>query len=350
MEYQLTVSRLFKRFDDDEGDVVRDLSFQIAPGELFALLGPSGCGKSTTLRLIAGFVEPDRGEIVSASRVLVRDSVRLVPPEQRGIGMVFQDYALFPHLSVRQNVAFGLMGWKAEEKEDRLLETLNLLGLGPLTDRYPHELSGGQQQRVAIARSLAPRPSVILLDEPFSNLDARLRNETRSDIRSLLKKAGVTTILVTHDQEEAMSFADRIAVMRSGSIEQIGTPEEIYYQPATRFVAEFLGQTNILKSEASGQSAQTVLGDIPLNQRADGTVWISIRPEHLSLKSAGDQTEGTDAAPVGTVIHRAFKGHDITYTVAICDIPLLVHTSNRIDFSVGDHVQIVPLEAGTVVK
>jgi len=355
MHYPLQVSGLFKSFvgvkhDDsargNSGAVVRDLSFSINSGELFALLGPSGCGKSTILRLIAGFEQPDRGEIRSFGKVLAENGVRLIPPEKRGIGIVFQDYALFPHLTVRKNVAFGLIGYAASAKKDRLDETLELLALNGLSGRYPHELSGGEQQRVAIARSLAPRPSIILLDEPFSNLDARLRSSTRTKIRSLLKRSGVTTVLVTHDQEEAMSFADRIAVMRNGHIEQIGTPEDLYFKPNTRFVAEFLGQTNVLKSKADGRSAKTAFGDIGLNDEADGDVWISVRPEHLSL----NRPDSSRDLPIGIVTNREFKGHDITYTVSINDVPVLVHTSNLTNISVGDRVVIRPLENGIVVS
>src|SRR5690606_28246254 len=277
----LAVENLHKRFGAGP-PVVSGLDFEVEEGEIFALLGPSGCGRTTTLRILGGFEQLDEGCVRFEDKVLCAWGEH-VPPERRGIGLVFQDYALFPHLSVLGNVLFGLKSWPRTQRRERAREVIKLVGLAGYEDRYPRELSGGQQQRVAIARSLAPQPRLVLLDEPFSNLDALLRQTTRQEIRSVLKAAGMTALLVTHDQEEALSFADRVAVMRGGRIEQVGTPEEVYYQPRTLFVAQFLGRTNLLLSQAAGRQAQTPLGKLAINREADGNVLLSLRPEHVAL-------------------------------------------------------------------
>jgi iron(III) transport system ATP-binding protein len=341
----LTVHNLTKRFAPEAAPVVGALSFTVAEGEIFALLGPSGCGKTTTLRMLAGFETPDAGTITLGDQVLSEGPQRRVPPEQRGIGMVFQDYALFPHLSVLDNVRFGLQAWPRRERDARARDVLRLVGLAGFEQRRPHELSGGQQQRVAIARTLAPTPRLVLLDEPFSNLDALLRQSTRQDIRTLLKQAGVTAILVTHDQEEALSFADRVAVMRNGQIEQVGTPEAVYYQPRTLFVAQFLGRTNLLLSEAAGTEAETPLGRVRLNRAATGPVLLSLRPEHLTLEAP--QPGATSAC---AVVGREFKGHDITFRILLDGQEYLVHTPNNIPFQPGDQVVVRPLEPAVVLE
>ncbi len=340
----LTVSGLTKRFTPEAPPVVRDVDFAVDDGEIFALLGPSGCGKTTTLRLIAGFEHADRGTIALHDRTIT-DSTTHVAPEQRGIGLVFQDYALFPHLTVLENVMFGLPDLPKEERQARAEEALSMVGLERFTDRAPHQLSGGQQQRVALARTLAPQPELILLDEPFSNLDALLRQGTRQEVRALLKERGMSAVLVTHDQEEALSFADRVGVMRGGQIEQVGTPEEVYYQPRTLFVAQFLGRTNLLLSQAAGLEAETPLGRVSLNREAAGTVLLSLRPEHLTLDHPDHAT-----GPVGTIIGRAFKGHDITYRVECDGSEYLVHTHNRMPYQPGDRVGIRPLESAVVLE
>ncbi|MEX0820572.1 MAG: ABC transporter ATP-binding protein [Rhodothermales bacterium] len=344
MQDILTVIGLTKRFTAAGPPVVNNLTFSVRRGEIFALLGPSGCGKTTTLRLIAGFEDPDGGEIEIADRRVAGPNTRL-PAEKRGVGLVFQDFALFPHLNVRDNVGFGLQAVTREERNRRVKEVIRLVGLTGYETRRPHELSGGQQQRVAIARTLAPEPAVILLDEPFSNLDALLRQTTRQEIRDVLKRAGMTAVMVTHDQEEALSFADRVAVMRSGQIEQVGTPEEVYYQPRTLFVAQFLGRTNLLLSVASGMEADTPVGRVALNRKAEGNVLLSLRPEHLTLEPVE-----SDSRCAGRVVAREFKGHDITFKVLVDDSEYLVHTHNRIHFQPGDAVCIRPLEAAVVLE
>ncbi|MDD2869240.1 ABC transporter ATP-binding protein [Neomegalonema sp.] len=297
----LSARGLTKRFPGAARPVVEEAGFDLAPGEILALIGPSGCGKTTTLRMIGGFETPDSGEI----RIEGRDALPLAP-EKRGVGVVFQDYALFPHLTVTQNVAFGVKGPRLdrEAEADRFLDMVGLGGYGP---RYPDQLSGGQQQRVALARSFAARPKLILLDEPFSNLDAALRAKTRREIRRILKATGLGVLFVTHDQEEALSFADRLAVMREGRILQIGRPEEVYARPASAFVAQFLGRTNLLAGAARGAQAETPLGLLPLAAPAEGEVLLSLRPEDLGLEP--------DAAGAGEIVGREFKGHDATYWV-----------------------------------
>lgn len=340
----LTVENLHKRFGDGP-PVVSGLDFEIEEGEIFALLGPSGCGKTTTLRIVGGFERPDEGCVYFGDRVLCADETH-VPAEQRGVGLVFQDYALFPHLTVLGNVLFGLKSWPRAKRRERAKEVIKLVGLAGYEDRYPRALSGGQQQRVAIARTLAPRPRLVLLDEPFSNLDALLRQTTRQEIRGVLKEANMTALLVTHDQEEALSFADRVAVMRGGRIEQVGTPEEVYYQPRTLFVAQFLGRTNLLLSRASGQEAQTPLGTLTINRETEGNVLLSLRPEHLALAAP----DSMPTALRGRILAREFKGHDITFRVEIDGAEYLAHTHNRIGFRPGEVVAVYATEPAVVLE
>jgi iron(III) transport system ATP-binding protein len=278
---------------------VRELDLEVRKGEILAFLGPSGCGKTTTLRLIAGFESPDSGTVEVGGRKVAGPGLA-VPPEKRRVGMVFQDYALFPHLSVEQNVAYGLPGGK--KRQGRIEEVLALAHLEGLGDRMPHELSGGQQQRVALARALAPEPAVVLLDEPFSNLDASLRVRVRSEMREILRDAGATAVFVTHDQEEALSLADEVAVMMDGMVVQSAPPETLYHQPATRQVASFVGEANFLPGVAENGHVSCALGDIPILGDGEGEVEVMLRPEALVLR----------ALPNGqaTVEDREFYGHD----------------------------------------
>ena len=298
-----------KSYPTSGSPAVDRLSLRVDRGETVALLGPSGCGKTTLLRLIAGFEAPDAGAIRVGSRTM-SDGRTFVPPEERRIGFVFQDYALFPHLDVLGNVAFGLAGLTGAERRARAREVLDLVGLTVFARRYPGQLSGGQQQRVALARALAPGPDVILLDEPFSNLDAALREGTRQEVRRILERSGATTILVTHDQEEAMTFADRLAVMRAGRLEQQGAPEDTYLAPHTAFVAGFLGRTNLLRGEADGGSVRTRLGELRLTREAHGQVLVSLRPEDLSLRPRDAAAD--EGLPV-VVTERTFQGHDMIF-------------------------------------
>jgi iron(III) transport system ATP-binding protein len=344
----LSVSCLSKRYDATAFPVVNGLSLDVAEGELVALLGPSGCGKTTVLRCLAGFLRPDRGTVRLSGRVLDDDAGVHVPAEKRGIGVVFQENALFPHLTVEGNVAFGLRGWARAERAVRVAEILRLVGLTGLEGRAPHTLSGGQQQRVALARALAPRPRLLLLDEPFSSLDELLRAEMRTEVRAALRAEGTTALLVTHDQEEALQTADRVAVMQGGRIEQVGTPEAVYTVPRTLFVAQFLGQTNLVLTHADGHTAETALGRVRLHREAHGTVLIALRPEHLAL-AAGDHPE--DGARAGAVAERHYRGHDVTYRVHLDGgVDCLVHTDNRSAFLVGDRVTVRAVEPAVVLE
>ena len=288
---------------------VNNLSLEVEAGEILAILGPSGCGKTTTLRLIAGFERPDMGRVSIAERLVAGDG-HWVPPEARGVGMVFQDYALFPHLTVAENVAFGLRA-ERPERERRVEEVLGLVGLGEFHGRYPHELSGGQQQRVALARALAPRPVVVLLDEPFSNLDPDLRAQMRRDVHGILRCAKSTSILVTHDQEEAFSIADRIAVLNGGRIEQVGTPEEIYHTPTTRFVAKFVGQADFLPGtvEKGGIATEVGFFSVPINLPSSTVVEVMIRPDDINI--------GPSEAGIPSIVMRQFRGSENLYTIEL---------------------------------
>jgi len=283
-------------------------NLDVERGHTLALLGPSGCGKTTLLRVIAGFEHPDGG-IVRLGDRLLNGPGAFVPPDKRRIGMVFQDYALFPHLTVASNVAFGMKGRGHRRK--RIEELLALVGLGGLGGRMPHELSGGQQQRVALARSLAAEPELILLDEPFSNLDTGLRQRVRQEVRQIIESLGTTAVFVTHDQEEALSLAERVAVMAHGRIEQVGRPAEVYRRPATREVAAFLGDANFVPGEASGDTVRTPLGVLQTPAPAAGPVEVMVRPEDLSVSEQ-------DGAPVEVVSHE-YYGHDQMVTVRLSD-------------------------------
>lgn len=315
-----------KRFAPHLPPVLSNVSLSVREGELLTLLGPSGCGKTTTLRLVAGFERPDEGDILIGGATVAGSAWR--PPEARRVGMVFQDYALFPHLTVLGNVMFGLRG---NDRQRRARDVLNLVGLTVFEKRYPAQLSGGQQQRVALARALAPAPRLLLLDEPFSNLDAALRHGTRAELRAILRETRTTAVLVTHDQEEALAVSDRIAVMRGGAVEQIGTPEDVYATPATAFVAGFLGRGNLLSGVARGSTVSTVLGDVPLAEPASGPVLVMLRPEALAF--------APDGAPV-TILAREYKGHDATYNVRLGNLDLLVHHHGAHALREGDTARV----------
>ncbi|MBP8000500.1 MAG: ABC transporter ATP-binding protein [Chloroflexi bacterium] len=307
-EKKVSCQGLYKSFADKK--VVRNVYLNVTAGAILALVGPSGCGKTTTLRAIAGFETLDSGRIEIAGLV-VADEGRHLPPEKRRVGMVFQDYAIFPHLNVAQNVAFGL-GRDAAATQ-RTLDMLAFVGLEGLGSTMPHELSGGQQQRVALARALAPEPAVLLLDEPFSNLDYTLRKQVRTEIRSLLKQTEATAIFVTHDQEEALFIGDQVAVMHQGHIEQVDTPERVFHQPQSRFVASFVGETSFLPGIVTERGVVTVLGVLPQIMRLGvGTsVEVSLRPDDVTIAAA--------AAGNGHILSRQFMGIAHLYRVALQD-------------------------------
>jgi iron(III) transport system ATP-binding protein len=301
----LHLQNVTKQFSQTVSPAVNRVSLTLQEGEILALLGPSGCGKTTLLRLIAGFEHLQAGSIEIAGK-LVSNASTNIPPEQRDIGVVFQDYALFPHLNVSENVAFGLQQFSKEQKQKRVAEVIELVRLQGLEKRYPYELSGGQQQRVALARALAPKPQIMLLDEPLSNLDIQVRLRLREEIREILKLAGTSAIFVTHDQEEALAISDRVGVMQQGNLEQLGTPEEIYTHPASRFVAEFVTQANFLPARRQGHLWETEVGNftIPSDHNYD-TGEIMIRQEDLILKPVTD-------APV-VITNRRFLGREYRY-------------------------------------
>ncbi|MEU4225563.1 ABC transporter ATP-binding protein [Nonomuraea sp. NPDC026600] len=305
-----------------EGARVLDLEgLSIRKGEFLSILGPSGCGKTTLLNCVAGFVQPTAGRIV-----IDGTDVTDRPPYRRGLGMVFQNYALFPHMTVAGNVAYGLRIRRLDraERDERVREALRLVGLEGYADRRPRQLSGGQQQRVALARALAIRPAVLLLDEPLSNLDAKLRAEMRVELRAIQRRIGTTMVFVTHDQEEALALSDRVAVMNGGRIEQLGSPDEVYRRPATRFVAQFIGAANVLEGTVADGRLDVdgiLLDPGPLPLRPGGRAVVAIRPERIRLSTPGQATDGqgaddqgasgqgTDGQGVaGTVGYRAFAG------------------------------------------
>lgn len=348
---QIRVQNVSKSYQKGQRAVDR-VSFTLETNEILALLGPSGCGKTTTLRLVAGFEWPDEGAVHIGER-LVAGEGEYVGPEKRGIGMVFQDYPLFPHKTVAQNVAFGLHRMNRREAARRVEEMLTRVGMAAYGDRYPHQLSGGQQQRVALAQALAPRPKVILLDEPFSNLDATLRYELRLEVRNILKELGTSALLVTHDQKEAFAVADRIAVMNEGRIEQIGTPYTLYSQPATRFVAEFLGHSALLDGVMKEEETPSVITDMGPVPCLAGTavnpgerVTISLRPDSLVV-----DPNGPFSGKVVSVVH---EGHIVELSIQIpCSggsvalrtfVPpeLAVRTGETLRFSIApDRVAII---------
>ena len=289
---------------------VSSLTIDIGEGEFFSLLGPSGCGKTTILRLIAGLERLDAGTIAIGGEVMASLGT-WVPPEKRGIGIVFQDYALFPHMTVAQNVAFGLRGFGRARAMARVDELIELTGMAGLAGRYPHELSGGQRQRVALARTLAPRPRVILLDEPFSNLDADLREELRWETKRILKEHLATTILVTHDQEEAFSLSDSVGVLRNGALEQLGRPAEIYHRPCSKFVADFVGKADFIDGIVEGASVHSAFGSFPLEGRCPGTrrVELIVRPDNVSFIP--------DAAGLAHITESRFLGSSVLYRLQL---------------------------------
>ena len=307
---------------------------EVAPGSIVALLGPSGCGKTTALRLIAGLEDPDAGTIEIAGRMVNGPGV-FVPAERRGVGMVFQDYALFPHLSVSDNVAYGIRGLPAEQRRAKVGDTLALVGLAGTQARLPSQLSGGQQQRVALARALAPGPRVILLDEPFSNLDAALRETVREDVRAIVLQAATTAIFVTHDQEEALSLADQVAVMHRGHIHQVADPQTLYRRPATRFVAEFVGDADVLVATRVGAYlVDTALGRLATADAVGSEAGaVILRPEALRIRPDHDGQ--------GIVHAVSYFGHDQLVTVDLPDgSRVRARRGPTLDVQRGDRVAV----------
>lgn len=326
-ELVIDATGITKRYGDVVALDACDLS--VPAGAVVTLLGPSGTGKSTMLRILAGFDRPDAGTVDIRGRRVVGPGV-FVPPEQRRVGVVLQDYALFPHMDVRSNVAYGLA--RAPDRDRRVEEILEVVGLAGLGKRYPHELSGGQQQRVALARAMAPRPDVIILDEPFSNLDDTLRSRVRGEIIAILREAGATALFITHDQEEALSISDLVAVMNHGRIVQMATPQELYWKPATAWVGQFVGDANFIAGFAGGGKVECVVGTFP--GEGEGEVSVMIRPESVRL--------AVDPQGRAVVEGREFFGHDQLVTVAFDDGTTLRSRLGPGDFfRPGDRVEVM---------
>jgi iron(III) transport system ATP-binding protein len=331
MPQGIRIESVVKRF----GDVVAvdRASLSVEEGEVVALLGPSGCGKTTLLRLLAGFERPDDG-VVEIDGSAVAGAGTWVPPERRRVGMVFQDYALFPHLTVEENIGFGLPRRERARRVAMLLALVDLCGLG---GRYPHELSGGQQQRVALARALAPAPSCVLLDEPWSNVDPQLRGPLRDEVVVLLRRVGVTVVLVTHDREEAFSVADRIALMRDGAIVQTGRPEDLYYAPSCRWSAEFVGAGNVVRGPVVDGVVQTPLGAFAAGDVGRDAAEVLVRPELLELRP--------DPSGAAEVVGREFRGHDVFYRVRLDGLELVSQRPSNEIVPLGARVSIHVHEA-----
>lgn len=349
----LEVRQLTKYFPQAQYPAVRNVSFELEDGEILALVGPSGCGKTTTLRLIAGLDRPDSGIVQLNGRILTSET-EFVPPERRGIGMVFQDHALFPHLTVAENIAFGLHK-KLNRREVRsvVTEMLCLVGLETLARRYPHELSGGERQRAALVRALAPKPALLLLDEPYSSLDADLRSEVREQVKRILKGIRAAVIFVTHDQEEALYMGDRLAVFQRGHLEQIGRPEQIFHSSATRFVAEFMGDSDFLRGEARPGGIHTEVGLLPQQVSVNGYAKVEIA---LRADDVGFEPEEPGNA---VIVERFFRGAFYVYRLQLDSGQIihaykehteLFHVGTRVHARISAEHPLVVFKDGLVVS
>jgi iron(III) transport system ATP-binding protein len=346
----IEIQNLFKRFKDVVA--VNRIQLEINQGEMLTLLGPSGCGKTTTLRCIAGLEKPDEGDIVIDGQPML--SQGFVQPSKRGIGMVFQNYAVWPHMKVYNNIVYGLKIQKMSRQQinEKGKKVLELVGLSGLEDRYPAQLSGGQQQRVALARALVGNPKVLLLDEPLSNLDAKLREELRFEIKSLVRRMGITSVYVTHDQAEAMVISDRIAVMDSGNVVQIGSAQEIYKQPANRFVADFIGTMNFMSGEVvqvlqdtDEVYVRTEFSEKILCKAAGSTaaspgqkVFASIRPEDVEVFT--EPPQATDNLFQGTIAHKAYLGNFLFFFVSVNDTMIRVQVAHHLPQEEGQKLYL----------
>ena len=323
---------------------VRDMNVTVADGEFVTFLGPSGCGKTTSLRMIAGFIAADAGRVTIGERVVFDKSGGVqVPPERRGLGMVFQSYAVWPHMTVFDNVVYPLKLRKVggAERRRQVMEALELVKMPELAERYPHQLSGGQQQRVALARALVMDPEVLLLDEPLSNLDAKLREEMRLEIKELQRQTGVTIIFVTHDQLEAMVLSDRVVVLNDGDVQQIGSPRAIYEDPVNRFVAEFIGAANFIPCRRRAETGVLVLEHAPEHELSllsaavvpgEAPV-LMVRPEHVRLARE-------NAPPTGVVLRRMFMGDSLEYILALGEQTIRARGSTSEEFEAGERVRL----------
>jgi iron(III) transport system ATP-binding protein len=357
---EIHVEGLVKEFGDQRA--LDHVGFTVTDGELFTLLGPSGCGKSTTLMSIAGFQTPEEGRIAVGSETFFDAERRVnVAAERRNLGMVFQSYAVWPHMTVFDNLAFPLKvrKWRRRVIRERVNEVLDLVEMGPYVDRYPHQLSGGQQQRVALARALVYSPSVLLLDEPFSNLDAKLRERARAWVKDLQRNLGLTTVFVTHDQDEALSMSDRVAVMSAGEVQQIGTPEEIYRRPANRFVAEFVGRVNLLSGTVAGWEAGRLAFELDGSGKQlwvhaeqahapNAQLTLAVRPEALVVEAA-DSSALNGSNTLEALVHSvAFLGDHYQYELEAGPLALTAQSSRAVN---GERVKVhIPADACAIVE
>ena len=346
----IEIKNLFKRFK--KVVAINHIQLEVNKGEMLTLLGPSGCGKTTTLRCIAGLEKPEEGDIIIDGQPML--SQGFVQPSKRGIGMVFQNYAVWPHMKVFNNVAYGLKLQKISKKsiQEKTLKVLELVGLKGLQNRYPSQLSGGQQQRVALARALVTNPKVLLLDEPLSNLDAKLREELRFEIKSLVRRMGITSVYVTHDQAEAMVISDRIVIMESGNVVQIGTAHEIYEKPANKFVADFIGTMNFMSGEvvevlpdATGVYVRTELSEKILCTTSGNTttsagekVYASIRPEDVEVSTEPPQAR--ENLFKGTIAHRAYLGNLLYFFVSVNNTMIRVQVPHHLPQEEGQELYL----------
>ena len=346
----IEIQNLFKRFKNVVA--INHIQLEVKKGEMLTLLGPSGCGKTTTLRCIAGLERPDEGDIVIDGKPML--SQGFVQPSKRGIGMVFQNYAVWPHMKVYNNIVYGLKIQKMSRQQinEKAQKVLELVGLDGLEDRYPAQLSGGQQQRVALARALVGNPKVLLLDEPLSNLDAKLREELRFEIKSLVRRMGITSVYVTHDQAEAMVISDRIAVMDSGNVVQIGNAQEIYQKPANRFVADFIGTMNFMSGEVvkvvpnsnevyvRTKFSEKMLCTTPDRKavRTAEKVYASIRPEDVEIFLESPQTR--ENLFKGTIVHRAYLGNFLYFFVSVNGTMVRVQVPHHVPQEEGQELYL----------
>ncbi len=344
----IEIQNLLKRYKDVVA--VNRIQLEIAKGEMLTLLGPSGCGKTTTLRCIAGLEEPEEGDIIIDGKPML--SQGFVPSSKRGIGMVFQNYAVWPHMKVFSNIVYGLKLQKISKPKirEQAQQVLELVGLAGLQDRYPAQLSGGQQQRVALARALVTNPKVLLLDEPLSNLDAKLREELRFEIKSLVRRMGITAVYVTHDQAEAMVISDRIAVMESGNVVQVGIPQDIYKKPANRFVADFIGTMNFMSGEVTAvlddQNAVAVRTEFSDNMvcvtpgstsaTTGASVYASIRPEDVEVFA--EPPQATENVFKGKIVHKAYLGNFLFFFVSVNDTMIRVQAPHDLPQEEGQEI------------
>ncbi|HEX5507700.1 MAG TPA: ABC transporter ATP-binding protein [Pseudolabrys sp.] len=342
----VTLTGISKTYSQAGMPAINDLDLEIRDGQFVTLLGPSGCGKTTTLRLIAGYMAPDAGTIHADDR-LISSKDTLVPPEHRGMGMVFQNYAVWPHKTVFENVVFGLRLRKvpSAKARERVEQALALVGLSGYERRLPNEISGGQQQRVALARSIVVEPQILLLDEPLSNLDAKLREHMRTELKQLQRRIGITFIYVTHDQAEALALSDQIAVIHEGRLQQFDSPREIYNRPINRTVADFMGNVNLLSGKvisADGAKGEILIADrlrviaaLPAGIERGAVVDVALRPENIELKRAE-----TNANSSGKIVDHTFLGNISEYHIAVADRLLRVQTHPSVRIAVGDDVDI----------